>query len=196
MFWISAQAVCTVLKVPFGTTAIAAIPVASACVILVVAITITFPFRDVTGGGTLGSRFVLRILACAGTTFQDLLRRAKMILRLFAFFRWTATVTAIKIAIGVIILRIAMPVGFVMSIAFFSFFQFRLLFRVQTFTLGAVKIVVILGGAAAVSTVPTTTAMVVFIITRFVSLPGSFVTRFAACNPLELRVSATALFTI
>merc|ERR1712147_481148 len=85
MVWISAPAVCAVLKVPFRAAAIPAIPVASAHVILIVAIAITSPFRYETSACTLVFLFVFWILAGAGTILEDLLPRAKVILRQTSF---------------------------------------------------------------------------------------------------------------
>jgi len=199
VLWIFATAVRAVLGVLFRATAIPAIPVASARVIVVVTISITSPLRYVTGSGAL-LRFILvpRIQAGAGTTLQDILRLAEMIFRSpsLATFHWPAAVTTIKITISVIILWIAMGVGFEMTLADLSRFQFRLVFRVQTLTLGAVKVVVIFGRTAAVATVPTTATVIVVIIARFVSLPCFFFTWFAAPNALEFRVFATAVFTV
>jgi hypothetical protein len=104
-----------------------------------------------------------------------------------AVLRWTATVTTIIITIGVIILRIAMRVGSPMDIADFSFIQCQLIIRVQTVAVGTVIVVVICGGAAAVSTVPITSTVVIFIVARLVSLPDRFVTWFVA-RSLEIRV--------
>lgn len=199
MLWIFATAVCAVLGVLFRATAIPTIPVTSARVVVVVTISIASPLRYVTGSGAL-LRFILvpRILAGAGTVLQDILRLAEMIFRSprLATFCWPAAVTTIKITISVIILWIAMSVAFEMNLADLSRFQFRLVFRVQTLTLGAVKVVVIFGRTAAVATVPTTAAVIVVIIARFVSLPCSFFTRFAAPNALEFRVFTTAVFTV
>jgi hypothetical protein len=199
VFWIFATTVCAVLRVLFRATTIPAIPVTSARVIVVITISITSPLRHVTGSGALlGFILVPRILAGAGTIFQDILRLAKMIFRpaSLATFHWPAAVATIKITISVIILWIAMGVAFEMSLTDLSRFQFRLVFRVQTLTLGAVKVVVIFGRTAAVATVPTTTTVIVCIIARFVSLPCSFLTWFGASNALEFRVFATAIFTV
>ena len=67
-----------------------------------------------------------------------------------------------------------------MKITFLSGFQFRLIFRVQTLALGAVVVVVIFGGATAVSTIPTTAAVIISVIARLISFPTGFVTWFLA----------------
>jgi len=73
--------VCAVFQVSFGATAIPAVPVASAHVVLVITSAVSSPFCYVTGRFALAKVFrrVSRILAGAGTTFQDILRRAKVI---------------------------------------------------------------------------------------------------------------------
>ena len=53
-------------------------------------------------------------------------------------------------------------------------------FGIQALGFVAVAVVVIFGGATAVATVPSATAVVVFIIACFVSFPARFKTRFAA----------------
>jgi len=111
-------------------------------------------------------------------------------------FNSAAAVATIKITICVIIVRITMRIGFLMKLAFLSGFQFRLIFRVQTLALGAVKVVVIFGGATAVSTIPTTTAVIIFVIARLISFPRSVGTWFAAYNAFEIWIFATAFFTV
>ena len=113
---------------------------------------------------------------------KDLFCRAKVIFRPASLgaFSCAAAVAAIKITIVVIIVWITMRIGFLMKLAFLSGFQFRLIFGIQTLALGAVKVVVIFGGATAVSTIPTTTAVIIFVIARLISFPRSVGTFFVA----------------
>jgi len=195
--------VCTVLKVPFRAAAIPTIPVTAAHVILIVAIAITSPFRYETSASTFRLSFKSWILAetipCASIFLaKDLFPRAKVIFSLASLdiLSCATAVATIKIAIFVIIVRITVRIGFLVKFAFLSGVQFRLIFRVQTLAFGAVKVVVIFGGTAAVPTIPTTTAVIIFVIARLVSFPRGVHTWFAAYNALEIRIFATAFSTV
>ena len=132
----------------------------------------TTRYTDLAEAITCTSIFLLKDLFC----------RAKVIFRpaSLGVFGCAAAVATIKITIFVIIFRITMEIGFLVKITYLSGFQFRLIFRVQTLALGAVKVVVIFGGATAVSTIPTTTAVIIFVIARLISFPRSVFTRFTA----------------
>jgi len=134
----------------------------------------------------------------AGTFCNDIISAAEVIFRpaSLGVFNSAAAVATIKITIFVIIFRITMGIAFLMKLTYLSGFQFRLIFRVQTLALGAVKVVVIFGGATAVSTIPTTTAMIIFVIARLISFPRSVFTWFAAYNAFEIWIFATAFFTV
>ena len=124
--------------------------------------------------------------AFAGTSFlfraQDILFFAKVVFSpaSLSVFNSATAVATIIITIFVIIVRITMRIGFLVKLAFLSGFQFRLIFRVQTLALGAVVVVVIFSGATAVSTIPTTTAVIIFVIARLISFPRSVGTFFVA----------------
>lgn len=72
---------CAVSEVSFIAAAVPAVPVTSARVILIITSAVSSPFCYVTGCFALFSGLVFWILAGAGTTFQDVLRRAEMIFR-------------------------------------------------------------------------------------------------------------------
>jgi len=74
-----------------------------------------------------------------------------------------------------------------------SGFQFRLIFRVQTLALGAKIEVVSFGGATAVSTIPTTAAVIISVITNLISFPNIFLASLAACHAFGLWIFATAV---
>jgi len=121
--------VCAVLKVSIFAAAIPAIPVASAHVILIVAITITSPFGCKTRARAFAIPLVFWILAeaFAGTSLfdaDDIFSRAKVILRpsSLCVLMSSAAVAAIKITIFVIVFRITMRIGFLMKLADLSGF--------------------------------------------------------------------------
>lgn len=87
-----------------------------------------------------------------------------------------------------------MSVSFLIGFALEARCEFDLFRRVKTLANAAIIVVVL--GAAAVSTIPTTTANVVFIVARFVALPGSFVTFFTAWHSLVVFIPAGAVDTV
>jgi len=88
----------------------------------------------------------------------------------------------------VIVGRIAKGIAFLVHITCLAGFQFRLVVGVQALALAAVG--VIFGGAAAVSTIPTTTAVIIYVVTNLIRFPTGFVTGFVACSGLDIRVFA------
>jgi len=165
---------------------------------LIITSAVSSPFCHVTGCLALFIGLIFWILAGAGAPFQDVLRRAEMIFRpaSLSILCGTTAVASIKVAIRVIILWIAMSVAFEMHVTFFSRFQLRLFFGVQTLAHFAVQVVVFFGCATAVATVPSATAVVVFIIACFVSFPGRFMACFAASNSFVGRIFATAILAV
>jgi len=70
---------------------------------------------------------------------------------------------------------------------------FHFNFGIQALALSAVAEVVIFGGSAAVTTIPITAAVVIFIVARLVAFPVRLVAFFATGNAVVFRVLATAV---
>jgi hypothetical protein len=135
----------------------------------------------------------LGILAGAVALGENLLGRAEVVFDpglLAGEFRATA-VTTIKLAIHVTVLGVAVFVAFQLLIL-----TFRFNFGIQALAFGAVAEVVIFSGSAAVTTVPITTAVVIFIVARLVAFPVRLVAFFATGNALVFRVLAKAVSTV
>jgi len=68
--------------------------------------------------------------------------------------------------------------------------------RIEALALLAVKKIIIFGGATAVATIPTASAVVVFIITCLVSFPAEFMARSATCLALVCGILTLTVFTV
>jgi len=132
---------------------------------------------------------VIGILAGAVALGENLLGRAEVVFEagsLTGEFRATAVAT-IKLTIDVIILGVTVLVKLQVMVLTFQFN-----FGIQALALGAVGVVVIFGGSAAVATIPIATAVVIFVVTPLVAFPVRLVAFFATGNALVFRVHATA----
>lgn len=79
--WIQTQALAAILENFLRPAAISTIPVASTCIIRIIAIAVSGPFRRVASSGTrfLYVSLVLRVLARAIAFWKNVLRSTKMV---------------------------------------------------------------------------------------------------------------------